>query len=182
MDSVRAKARRADPTLALEAGAYPVPGLHGGSAARAPSIWLELKPHAVRPQPSPMPRRTTHRHDQDPPGASADGCSPPDVGQQRHRRRCAEHVMNAVGKFAVMCRKEGIKQLGVVLHMQPKPVHQPECNNVASVDTGMSNPAARADSSHCIPGRKAMSSISLSFSGLTGESSAGDFKIVGYCQ
>ncbi|BAT04440.1 Os08g0233300, partial [Oryza sativa Japonica Group] len=65
---------------------------------------------------------------------------------------------------------------------QPKPVHQPECNNVASVDTGMSNPAARADSSHCIPGRKAMSSISLSFSGLTGESSAGDFKIVGYCQ
>jgi hypothetical protein len=32
-------------------------------------------------------------------------------------QRCAEHVMNAVGKFAVMCRKEGIKQLGVVLHM-----------------------------------------------------------------
>lgn len=25
--------------------------------------------------------------------------------------------MNTVGKFAVMCRKEGIKQLGVVLHM-----------------------------------------------------------------
>uniref|UniRef100_A0A0E0I8R3 Uncharacterized protein n=1 Tax=Oryza nivara TaxID=4536 RepID=A0A0E0I8R3_ORYNI len=34
------------------------------------------------------------------------------------RKVCAEHVMNAVGKFAVMCRKEGIKQLGVVLHMR----------------------------------------------------------------
>uniref|UniRef100_A0A0D9YXL6 CCT domain-containing protein n=1 Tax=Oryza glumipatula TaxID=40148 RepID=A0A0D9YXL6_9ORYZ len=61
---------------------------------------------------------------------------------------------------------------------QPKPV-QPECSNVASVDSGMSNPAARADSSHCIPGRQAISNISLSFSGLTGESSAGDFQDCG---
>ncbi|XP_052144307.1 zinc finger protein CONSTANS-LIKE 9-like isoform X2 [Oryza glaberrima] len=61
---------------------------------------------------------------------------------------------------------------------EPKPV-QPECSNVASVDSGMSNPAARADSSHCIPGRQAISNISLSFSGLTGESSAGDFQDCG---
>ncbi len=43
----------------------------------------------------------------------------------------------------------------------------------------VSNPAARADSSHCIPGRHALSIISLSFSGFAGESSAGDFQDCG---
>lgn len=45
---------------------------------------------------------------------------------------------------------------------------QPECSNVVS-----------ADSSLCIPSRHAISSISLSFSGLTGESNAGDHQDCG---
>ncbi|KAG8059581.1 hypothetical protein GUJ93_ZPchr0002g24345 [Zizania palustris] len=61
---------------------------------------------------------------------------------------------------------------------QPKPM-RPECSNVVSVDSGMSNPSAAADSTHCIPARQAISGISLSFSGLTGESSAGDFQDCG---
>ncbi|KAL5213139.1 hypothetical protein ABZP36_023986 [Zizania latifolia] len=61
---------------------------------------------------------------------------------------------------------------------QPKS-RQPECSNVVSVDSGMSNPAAAADFNHCIPVRQAISNISLSFSGLTGENSAGDFQDCG---
>ncbi|KAG8072194.1 hypothetical protein GUJ93_ZPchr0006g44074 [Zizania palustris] len=62
---------------------------------------------------------------------------------------------------------------------QPKSM-RPECSNVVSVDSGMSNPAAAAaDSSHCIPVRQAISNISLPFSGLTGENSAGDFQDCG---
>ncbi|KAK3129005.1 hypothetical protein QOZ80_6BG0469960 [Eleusine coracana subsp. coracana] len=51
---------------------------------------------------------------------------------------------------------------------------QPANSNAVSADSGMSNPGAKGDSSICIPVRQARSSLSLSFSGLTGESSAGD--------
>ncbi|TVU11573.1 hypothetical protein EJB05_45167 [Eragrostis curvula] len=51
---------------------------------------------------------------------------------------------------------------------------QPANSNAVSADSGMSNPVAKGDSSVCIPVRQARSSLSLSFSGLTGESSAGD--------
>ncbi|KAF8737553.1 hypothetical protein HU200_014100 [Digitaria exilis] len=56
---------------------------------------------------------------------------------------------------------------------------QLECSNVVSADSAMSNPGARADSSLCIPVRQVRSSISQSFSGLTGESSAGDHQDCG---
>ncbi|KAL6909901.1 hypothetical protein ACP4OV_001560 [Aristida adscensionis] len=56
---------------------------------------------------------------------------------------------------------------------QPKPM-QPANSNAISADSGMSNPGMKGDSSVCIPVRQARSSLSLSFSGLTGESSAGD--------
>ncbi|XP_062233041.1 zinc finger protein CONSTANS-LIKE 9-like isoform X1 [Phragmites australis] len=56
---------------------------------------------------------------------------------------------------------------------QPKP-KQPATSNAVSADSGMSNPGVKGDSSVCIPARHARSSLSLSFSGLTGESSAGD--------
>ncbi|OEL24394.1 Zinc finger protein CONSTANS-LIKE 9 [Dichanthelium oligosanthes] len=56
---------------------------------------------------------------------------------------------------------------------QPKLV-QPANSNAVSADSGMSNPGLKGDSSVCIPARQARSSLSLSFSGLTGESSAGD--------
>ncbi|KAJ1259058.1 hypothetical protein BS78_10G124300 [Paspalum vaginatum] len=51
---------------------------------------------------------------------------------------------------------------------------QPANSNAVSADSGMSNPGAKGDSSVCIPVRQARSILSLSFSGLTGESSAGD--------
>jgi len=51
---------------------------------------------------------------------------------------------------------------------------QPANSNAVSTDSGMSNPGVKGDSSVCIPPRQARSSLSLSFSGLTGESSAGD--------
>ncbi|XP_066371425.1 zinc finger protein CONSTANS-LIKE 9-like isoform X1 [Miscanthus floridulus] len=51
---------------------------------------------------------------------------------------------------------------------------QPENSNAVSADSGMSNPGVKGDSSVCIPLRQARSSLSLSFPGLTGESSAGD--------
>ncbi|KAG0514011.1 hypothetical protein BDA96_10G152400 [Sorghum bicolor] len=51
---------------------------------------------------------------------------------------------------------------------------QPANSNAVSADSGMSNPGVKGDSSVCIPLRQARSSLSLSFSGLTGESSAGD--------
>ncbi|XP_062233043.1 zinc finger protein CONSTANS-LIKE 9-like isoform X2 [Phragmites australis] len=56
---------------------------------------------------------------------------------------------------------------------EPKP-KQPATSNAVSADSGMSNPGVKGDSSVCIPARHARSSLSLSFSGLTGESSAGD--------
>ncbi|KAL6635043.1 hypothetical protein ACP70R_027714 [Stipagrostis hirtigluma subsp. patula] len=56
---------------------------------------------------------------------------------------------------------------------------QLECSNVVSADSAMSNPGARADSSLCIPARQVRSSMSQSFSGLTGESSAGDHQDCG---
>lgn len=52
---------------------------------------------------------------------------------------------------------------------------QPACSNAASGDSLMSNPETKADPSASFPVRQARSSISLSFSGLTGESSAGDY-------
>ncbi|XP_062228700.1 zinc finger protein CONSTANS-LIKE 9-like isoform X2 [Phragmites australis] len=56
---------------------------------------------------------------------------------------------------------------------EPK-LMQPANSNAVSADSGMSNPGVKGDSSVCIPVRQARSSLSLSFSGLTGESSAGD--------
>ncbi|KAG2605902.1 zinc finger protein CONSTANS-LIKE 9-like isoform X4 [Panicum virgatum] len=56
---------------------------------------------------------------------------------------------------------------------EPK-LMQPANSNAVSADSGMSNPGVKGDSSVCIPPRQARSSLSLSFSGLTGESSAGD--------
>jgi len=56
---------------------------------------------------------------------------------------------------------------------QPK-LMQPANSNAVSADSGMSNPGVKGDSCVCIPPRQARSSLSLSFSGLTGESSAGD--------
>nr|URA29435.1 B-box protein 20 [Muscari aucheri] len=52
---------------------------------------------------------------------------------------------------------------------------QPACSNAASVDSLMSNLGTKADPSVSFPARKAHSSLSLSFSGLTGDSSAGDY-------
>ncbi|XP_062222151.1 zinc finger protein CONSTANS-LIKE 9-like isoform X2 [Phragmites australis] len=66
-----------------------------------------------------------------------------------------------------------LKEMPPIDSNEPKPM-QLECSNVVSADSAMSNPGARADSSLCIPVRQARSSISHSFSGLTGESSAGD--------
>ncbi|XP_020173273.1 zinc finger protein CONSTANS-LIKE 10 isoform X1 [Aegilops tauschii subsp. strangulata] len=45
---------------------------------------------------------------------------------------------------------------------------QPECSNAVSADSGL-----------CVPARQAISTISLSFSGLTGESNAGDHQDCG---
>ncbi|XP_039843314.1 zinc finger protein CONSTANS-LIKE 9-like isoform X2 [Panicum virgatum] len=56
---------------------------------------------------------------------------------------------------------------------EPK-LMQPANSNAVSADSGMSNPGVKGDSSVCIPPRQARSSLSLSFSGFTGESSAGD--------
>lgn len=57
---------------------------------------------------------------------------------------------------------------------QQQKLMQAANSHAVSADSGMSNPAAKGDSSVCIPARQARSSLSLSFSGLTGESSAGD--------
>lgn len=51
---------------------------------------------------------------------------------------------------------------------------QPACSNAASADSLQSNPGSKADPSVSFPVRQAHSSLSLSFSGLTGESS-GDY-------
>ncbi|XP_062220162.1 zinc finger protein CONSTANS-LIKE 9-like isoform X1 [Phragmites australis] len=56
---------------------------------------------------------------------------------------------------------------------------QLDCSNVVSADSAMSKPGARADSSLCIPVRQVRSSLSRSFSGLTGESSAGNHQDCG---
>ncbi|WOL19432.1 zinc finger protein CONSTANS-LIKE 9-like [Canna indica] len=56
---------------------------------------------------------------------------------------------------------------------------QATCSNAVSADSQMSNPGKNADSSMFFPARKAHSSLSLSFSGLTGESCAGDYQDCG---
>nr|ASZ80052.1 COLM [Phyllostachys edulis] len=61
---------------------------------------------------------------------------------------------------------------------QPKPM-QPATSNAISADSGMSNLGAKGDSSLCVQVMQARSSISLSFSGLTGDSSAGDYQDCG---
>ncbi|KAM0936527.1 putative transcription factor C2C2-CO-like family [Dioscorea sansibarensis] len=58
-------------------------------------------------------------------------------------------------------------------------IQEASCSNVISADSVMSNPGMNADSNLCIPSRQAHSSVSLSFSGLTGESSAGDYQDCG---
>jgi hypothetical protein len=57
---------------------------------------------------------------------------------------------------------------------QQQKLMQPANGNAVSAHSEMSNPGAKGDSSVCIPVRQARSSLSLSFSGLAGESSAGD--------
>ncbi|KAJ0988199.1 hypothetical protein J5N97_006555 [Dioscorea zingiberensis] len=52
-------------------------------------------------------------------------------------------------------------------------------SNVVSADSVMSNPGMNADSNLGLPSRQAHSSVSLSFSSLTGESSAGDYQDCG---
>ncbi|XP_068636732.1 zinc finger protein CONSTANS-LIKE 9-like [Aristolochia californica] len=61
---------------------------------------------------------------------------------------------------------------------QVKPV-QPASSNVVSADSGMSNPGTKSDPTFCFPAGQARSSLSLSFSGVTGESSAGDYQDCG---
>lgn len=56
---------------------------------------------------------------------------------------------------------------------------QAACSNAASTNSLMSNAGAKSDSNLYLPARQARSSLSLSFSGLTGESSAGDYQDCG---
>jgi hypothetical protein len=57
---------------------------------------------------------------------------------------------------------------------QQSKLKQPANSNAVSADSGMSNPGVKGDSSVRITLRQARSSLSLSFSSLTGGSSAGD--------
>ena len=59
--------------------------------------------------------------------------------------------------------------------MQIKAI-QPACSNPISADSIISS---KTDPNLCYPPRQAHSSLSLSFSGLTGESSTGDFQDCG---
>ncbi|KAG0447064.1 hypothetical protein HPP92_028501 [Vanilla planifolia] len=59
---------------------------------------------------------------------------------------------------------------------------QVACSNALSVDSTMSKRGLKTDSCLSIPARQARSSLSLSFSGLTGESCAGIIKIVACLQ
>ncbi|KAG1326725.1 zinc finger protein CONSTANS-LIKE 9 [Cocos nucifera] len=56
---------------------------------------------------------------------------------------------------------------------------QAACSNAISADSIMSNPGVNADPNLCFSSRQARSSFSLSFSGLTGESSGGDYQDCG---
>ncbi|KAG0447134.1 hypothetical protein HPP92_028501 [Vanilla planifolia] len=56
---------------------------------------------------------------------------------------------------------------------------QVACSNALSVDSTMSKRGLKTDSCLSIPARQARSSLSLSFSGLTGESCAGDYQDCG---
>ncbi|KAL5981913.1 hypothetical protein ACLOJK_015980 [Asimina triloba] len=58
---------------------------------------------------------------------------------------------------------------------QPRGV-RPACSNTASADSLISIPRAKSDATLCFPEKQAYSSLSLSFSGLTGESSASDYQ------
>ncbi|KAF7080152.1 hypothetical protein CFC21_084270 [Triticum aestivum] len=65
------------------------------------------------------------------------------------------------------------------MNLQPLPTHQPaQSVSMAPKQLNPMRPkcsnAVSADSSLCVPARQAISTISLSFSGLTGESNAGD--------
>ncbi|XP_058114821.1 zinc finger protein CONSTANS-LIKE 9-like [Magnolia sinica] len=53
---------------------------------------------------------------------------------------------------------------------------QAACSNTVSSDSPMLNRRAKSDSNLCFPATQAHSSLSLSFSGLTGESSGGDYQ------
>eukprot|EP00268_Persea_americana_P046427 TRINITY_DN4782_c0_g1_i4.p1 TRINITY_DN4782_c0_g1~~TRINITY_DN4782_c0_g1_i4.p1 ORF type:complete len:410 (-),score=84.34 TRINITY_DN4782_c0_g1_i4:724-1953(-) len=55
-------------------------------------------------------------------------------------------------------------------------VMQAACSNAISADSLTSNPVAKSDSNLYLPARQAHSSLSLSFSGLIGETSAGDYQ------
>ncbi|CAL9150385.1 unnamed protein product [Musa hybrid cultivar] len=56
---------------------------------------------------------------------------------------------------------------------------QATCGNAVSADPAMSNPEGNADSSLALPGRQVQSTLSFSFSGVTGESSAGEYQDCG---
>lgn len=56
---------------------------------------------------------------------------------------------------------------------------QAACSNAVSADSMMSNPGVNVDPNLCFTTRQARSSFSLSFSGLTGESSGGDYQDCG---
>ncbi|KAJ0986899.1 hypothetical protein J5N97_005255 [Dioscorea zingiberensis] len=53
------------------------------------------------------------------------------------------------------------------------------CGNPLSVDSVMSNPGTNADSDICFRAKEGRPALSLTFSGLTGESSAGDYQDCG---
>ncbi|CAM0944458.1 unnamed protein product [Alopecurus aequalis] len=67
---------------------------------------------------------------------------------------------------------------GIDSYFETKEMPADDCNEVKPTQPVCSN-AISADSSLCIPTRNAISSISLSFSGLTGESNAGDHQDCG---
>ncbi|KAJ6814333.1 zinc finger protein CONSTANS-LIKE 9-like [Iris pallida] len=70
------------------------------------------------------------------------------------------------------CQGEFVAETSTTGHVKSI---QPACSNPASVDSMMSNPGTKADPSVCFPARQAHSSLSLSFSGLAGESTRGDY-------
>ncbi|XP_058112803.1 zinc finger protein CONSTANS-LIKE 9 [Magnolia sinica] len=67
------------------------------------------------------------------------------------------------------------KFVAEVSSIGPVKAMQPACSNTLSADSMMSTPGVKSDSSLCFPARQAHSGISLSFSGMTGDS-AGDYQ------
>nr|WQK28214.1 CONSTANS-like protein 6 [Cymbidium sinense] len=74
------------------------------------------------------------------------------------------------------CQGEFVTEVSSAV--QVKSLHA-GCSNAVPADSVMSNPVAKGDSSMSAPARGAHSSLSVSFSGLTGESSAGDYQECG---